>query len=74
MTVAIPTPNTEAARRRDKPPSTPEQHAPAKFGEYGRAKHAGPIPASSLNHILTVAGIRYTYSVVPDLALACFTR
>src|SRR5438128_4076701 len=48
MTVAIPTPNTAAARRRDRPRSTARTTRSRKSREYGRAMHAGPLPSMQL--------------------------
>src|SRR5437588_2148555 len=48
MTVAIPTPNTAAALRRDTPLSTARTTRSRKSREYGRAMHAGPLPSMQL--------------------------
>src|SRR3981081_2225842 len=48
MTVAIPTPNTAAALRRDTPLSTAPTTRSRKSREYGRAMHAGPLPSMQL--------------------------
>src|SRR5207302_1957871 len=55
-TVLIAISNSEAARRRDKPPSTALTTRSRKSREYGRAMHADPHPSQQLESQLAAQG------------------
>jgi hypothetical protein len=73
-TVLTATANTDAALRRDKPPSTALTTRSRKSREYGRAMHTGPSPAGSLNRISAPEGIPHPDSFRPDTALVVLLR